>query len=810
MNPFSSLKRFVSNNLNSSNLFGFNKKPKKDKKLIINNVNVRPIHRKSQDIQKWKNALQSAEGYTQQRSLLYDLYHDILLDGYLKDAIRKRIIRITNSKLTFTIDGKEVDEVNALTKKSFFADLLKFIMESKFWGHSLIEIPWAAPNSDTISETFLIPRKHVKPRFGLVTTEQYGIEGTKYREGDFMKQVIEVGDPEDLGEILEACQYVIYKRGNFGDWAEYAEIFGMPFRWATYNNEPTRKVLEEALDQAGSAGYVVAPEDAKLQFLQGNTQNGTTVFDPLRKGCNEEISICILGNSMTTTEASNSGYAQSKVQSDGQDELHKDDRTFLIRILNEKLTSVLERLGYKVKGGEWNYADEETISLKDRLEIDLKVSTKVPVPVSYWYEKYNIPVPTADDLPAAQPTDEEEEPDPDDSKEKPDKKSIQKKKLTASYEVVRRNELIQLHADHHDHDCMSLSDFNIRFAKIDSGVQNDFLNKFYSKQLGNNKLHADLFRNYYIRFIQYAEAGFSSSFYQPKTLEQFKAFESFKRNLAKFSAHKYQSLTSELSGLARLPLKDYLKEGKKLLKRYNQNYLKAELSVTSVSADSAMRWSDYQKRKSLYPNIEYVTAGDQLVRPSHAAMDGKVYPVDDPIWDTWFPPNGYLCRCTTVSSDDPVSDQPPADTFVDKGFEHNPGKSQIAFSDKHPYFKVSGYTSNRLQSQAEDLRSGFEAKVIMDFALKTFSGANLLLPGQRSKVIINKGNVNQVINSKHQKTATKNAMLTALNLIFPDLVLIKEKGKTLYFEYKLLDDIYVFKFYKSVGGLDLIGITDKL
>jgi SPP1 gp7 family putative phage head morphogenesis protein len=45
---------------------------------------------------------------------------------------------------------------------------------------------------------------------------------------------------------------------------------------------------------------------------------------------------------------------------------------------------------------------------------------------------------------------------------------------------------------------------------------------------------------------------------------------------------------------------------------------------------------------------EYSTVGDERVRSSHAAMDGKVYDKDNPIWNTWMPPNGYQCRCTVI------------------------------------------------------------------------------------------------------------------------------------------------------------------
>lgn len=45
------------------------------------------------------------------------------------------------------------------------------------------------------------------------------------------------------------------------------------------------------------------------------------------------------------------------------------------------------------------------------------------------------------------------------------------------------------------------------------------------------------------------------------------------------------------------------------------------------------------------PYWQYDAVGDFKTRPSHLAMDGRVYAADDPIWDTWYPPNGYRCRC---------------------------------------------------------------------------------------------------------------------------------------------------------------------
>lgn len=95
----------------------------------------------------------------------------------------------------------------------------------------------------------------------------------------------------------------------------------------------------------------------------------------------------------------------------------------------------------------------------------------------------------------------------------------------------------------------------------------------------------------------------------------------------------------------------------------------------------------------LRPYWQYVTAGDGHVRESHEAMDGRVYRADDPIWDIWYPPNGFRCRCSVVSLSPSqvrvrgltVETQPPdlldpetgeiRMAVPDKGFSYNPAKT---------------------------------------------------------------------------------------------------------------------------------------
>lgn len=63
------------------------------------------------------------------------------------------------------------------------------------------------------------------------------------------------------------------------------------------------------------------------------------------------------------------------------------------------------------------------------------------------------------------------------------------------------------------------------------------------------------------------------------------------------------------------------------------------------TAYQAGRWQAQQEGKEERPYLQFVAVLDASTRPSHAALHGKVFPIDDPIWDTFYPPLDWGCRC---------------------------------------------------------------------------------------------------------------------------------------------------------------------
>lgn len=318
-------------------------------------------------------------------------------------------------------------------------------------------------------------------------------------------------------------------------------------------------------------------------------------------------------------------------------------------------------------------------------------------------------------------------------------------------------------------------EFDNRFRKIPGVMEEDFLKRLHGGRWKRNALDAPMWQQYYQRFRQFAEAGYGKRLDDPADWIEFQLMERLKRSASTFAGGKLATLTAELKTLRKLPLKDFLSQGKLAVKRHHRDYLQAELETTLASANSAAKWRAIERRAYLYPNLRYETAGDERVRESHAVLDGRVYPVNHTFWDVYMPPNGWRCRCIVIQTDEPGTGSEAIDFEPPKGFRNNPGKTGKLFEDDHPYYNWAAKDRTDIEAASEALRADWEVQEVYKLA-ERYVGTTHRLPGLSEPARVNLDFISNTLAAPSAEPALRNDLLTFLHAMAAQVALVSIEG----------------------------------
>lgn len=745
---------------------------KKGDVIKVFNVQLSNVDRTYKGIDEWRNALKSAESIVNpRRKRLYDLYREIVLDPHLSAVMEKRRLNVSNTPVVFfDKSGKENEAVNRIMQMPFFTRMIEDIIDTRFWGHTLMYFNHLTPD---YVDYQIIPREHVVPERGIVVKQVYDDTGIPYHKPPYSRYTIPVGQPKDLGLMLKAAPFVIYKKGDIADWSIYAQVFGTPFRKMTYDGHDieTKNKLEEIAQNTGTAQYMVIPKQADLELIESNGKSGSSdLYKALAEFCDKQNSKLILGNTMTT-DAEGGNY-KGEVHQEVEWKFTQADKRLALNVLNTQFTKILDNFGIPTEGGYFAFDEPDLLTLDDYL----KLSKEIPFDEDFFYEKYNIPKPKK-----ATKKSQEKAPKKEDEKKvnnnfNPANEQYLNENLSEELNLFQRflswlnlakkkslsQQVTELYP------AIQLADAPLFDSK---GLISEALQNIYSGVTPPDGVDPKLWQLSFQELNKAVDEGFGRvQFGHP----DFDFTEQLKVNNGVFSAFKNHGQTKELVNLLRdekgnlKSFSKFRKDSESIIWKYNKNYLRVEYNTGVRKARSAANWKKFEKTKDLYPNLEYLPSRSADPRPEHVPFYHTVLPMDHPWWAGHTPPLAWECKCGFTNTDREETKTPSGGGEIVPGLDNNPVFTKKLFSSSHPY-ETRLKRSKRISLSKKAM--GIERKMLLEWGKNKLRGK--VYNASKHSATMSGRNIKEWLNQPHKNYAYKNRLLLELEDVLQEATFIK-------------------------------------
>ena len=168
------------------------KKPKKAGNNTLQptrNIVPKAMARTRADVLTWKNAMAMAENVENPKTFpYYNLVRDMMLDAHTTSQIKNRKLKTISANFSIQKANGETHEelTKALQKSVWFNEIISNILDSEYFGYTLIElnrqVAPAGSNEVPFSdvEVALVPRQNVIPQKGIILKDYTDDRGLDY------------------------------------------------------------------------------------------------------------------------------------------------------------------------------------------------------------------------------------------------------------------------------------------------------------------------------------------------------------------------------------------------------------------------------------------------------------------------------------------------------------------------------------------------------------------------------------------------------------------------------------------------------
>ncbi len=297
-------------------------------------------------------------------------------------------------------------------------DAVKGMARGTVQGHCVQEILWEV-REDVLGQA-MMPRAMRR-----VGTQHYGYPGwstgqadalmfrpdknrtgrfTEFPDYQFLTGIFpgHDGHPSIAAPLRSLAKYWV--AATFGvEWLiSYAQLFGQPFRWATYKNETAKAAVCGMLANIGAAAWGAFPEGTVVNLEEARASAGELPQTLLIKLAEEACDILILGQTLSSDTGDKGGgsYALGKVHATVRRERLSACAGQVAKVLTHQLAHAVIHLNYgectecpEIRADLPEPEDQKANAERD----DILHKMGLPMAKEFLYERHGIPIPDDDD-----------------------------------------------------------------------------------------------------------------------------------------------------------------------------------------------------------------------------------------------------------------------------------------------------------------------------------------------------------------------------------------------------------------------------
>jgi phage gp29-like protein len=229
---------------------------------------------------------------------------------------------------------------------------------------------------------------------------------------NFLIAVAKQKSGHPIGSSLMRALGFWWAAANFtAEWfLNYAQIFGMPMRWASYDpnlDKPTIEIIKDMLANMGSAAWAAFPAGVTMELKEASKGGSDNAHKALMDVTDKVCDILVLRQTLTTDAADRGTQALGTVHQDVLGDVKGAAANWAARIINRQLVRSICRLNYGdtrecpfLLPNANEVKDAKSLAERDQILLNLGME----FPKEWFYERHDVPVPEdSDDIFMAAP-----------------------------------------------------------------------------------------------------------------------------------------------------------------------------------------------------------------------------------------------------------------------------------------------------------------------------------------------------------------------------------------------------------------------